>query len=132
MAVPTKPYSPANEAHVKSRKRQAERDALIVRDAFAWVMSDRRGRLVIGQIIVGAGFFANPFSVNGSQTDFNCGRQAQGQKLVDFLEDEFPREFLVLESERLAAKIEAKQQDEAARTETTQAQTDPGIKFGII
>lgn len=116
MAEPIRPYNAENPAHVRSRKRQAEREAVQVRDAFGWVMSDKRGRLVMEQIIVGAGFYDNPFT-GDNRTDFNCGRQHQAQKLVDFLEQEFPSEFLSMEAERLASKIQAKIRDEAARTE---------------
>lgn len=113
-----KPYSPDNPAHTRSRKHQAERDALREKDAFGWVMSDPRGRLAMGAIIIGAGVYDNPYG--GNSTEFNCGRQYEGQKLVNLLEAEFPVEMLKLETERLRGKIEAKLKDEAARAAPAQ------------
>lgn len=123
----TKPYSPANPAHVRSRKRAVERERLAVVEAYRWVMSDPRGRLAFRDIIVDGGYYDSPFRADPQRTSYECGRQDGARSLIRFVEDNFPREFLLMENERLAAKIDAKITDEAARTEGSQNRTDEEI-----
>lgn len=118
------PYSPARPEHVRSRKRQVERERKAVIDAFGWVMDDARGRLVVRDIIVGAGFYEQSFGGDPYSTAYRCGRQSAAQMLVDFLEKEYPREFLLLETERLQAKIETQISDAAARVQATNQSAD--------
>lgn len=112
------PYSPDNPLHVAARKRREEREQREERDALLWVMSDRRGRLAIRKIIYASELQNSPFSSYRSQTDFNCGRQAEARKLIAVLEEHCPEQYLLLEQERLQGKIDAKIKDEAARTKS--------------
>jgi hypothetical protein len=125
MAEQTKPYSPDNPAHVRSRKRQAEHEAELEKEAIRWVLSDARGRLVLSAIIGEAGFYQNPFRPESSEaTAYECGRLSVATGLRNTLEEKFPEALLAMETERLKAKIDAKVKDEAARTQARQEQTD--------
>lgn len=115
MAEPTKPYNVDNPAHVRSRKKQAERDTMRELEAYRYVLSDPRGRMVINSIIIGAGFYESAWA-GSSRTDYNCGRQSIAHGLIDLLEEQFPKELLLMEQEHLQSKIEAKVKDEANRT----------------
>jgi hypothetical protein len=109
-------YNASNPSHVKSRKQREEIEALKQISAFHWVMNDQRGRLALQYMIAGTGLLvADPFTGNSS-TFHNCGMQQVGRRWRTFLEDTFPREFLLMEEERLGDKINAAKQDAAART----------------
>lgn len=114
MAEP-QPYSPDNPAHVRSRKRQSEQDRLREEAAFRWLMADDRGRLVMAAIIDGAELGANPFAGQALHTSYNCGRQAEAQKLVAMLKELCPQEYLQMEAERLRAALDKQKRDEANR-----------------
>lgn len=46
-----------------------------------WVMSDKRGRHVVWQLLQLTGVFRNPYAGNDSETNKNCGLQLAGQHL---------------------------------------------------
>lgn len=116
MAETTKPYSPDNPAHVRSRKRRAELDEKSEIEAFRWVMSDARGRQAIHSILVAGGFYSDVFGRDNAHTNYLAGKQAGVHRLYDFIEEQFPKELLLLETERIQKKIDAQVADQAVRT----------------
>lgn len=114
----TADYSPDNPSHVRGRKRQIERDRMREEAALRWVMQDARGRLAVAVIIAGSDLGANPFAGDPAITAFNCGRQAEAQKLVDTLKELCPDDYLLMETERLKDRFDVKNRDEAERTES--------------
>lgn len=122
----TAPYSPDNPLHVKSRKRRAKLDAMREQEAFRWVMGDPRGRLVISAMLDGADIGKSPFSRDALRMSYDCGRQAEAQKLIDKIKDLCPRDFLKMETERLLEAEEIGNKDLAGRTTSEPDETGNG------
>lgn len=62
-----------DDRRLETERRDAE--------AFKWVMSDKRGRRVVRQLLELTGVFRNPYAGNDSETNRNCGLQLAGQHL---------------------------------------------------
>lgn len=66
---------------------------------FRWLMADARGRRIVWDLLAEAGVFRNPFATTREQTDFNCGRMAQGQALLSKVMGLTPEAFHVMQKE---------------------------------
>lgn len=72
------------DAQARIETERKEREAETVRkdtEAFKWVMSDKRGRHIVWQLLQLTGVFRNPYAGIDSETNMNCGKQLVGQHI---------------------------------------------------
>ena len=66
---------------------------------FAWLMSDRRGRRFIWNLLDRTGMYRNPFTGN-SETFFRCGAMNVGKQLMADILEFTPEQYLTMLEER--------------------------------
>lgn len=71
----------ADEQRQADRKDKARRAAEQEVEDLKWLMSDKRGRRVMWQLLAFTGVFRQPFA-GDTQTFFNCGMMNVGQKYL--------------------------------------------------
>lgn len=63
----------------KARDEQARETSRIEAEDFKWLMSDKRGRRIVWQLLQLTGVFRNPYAGVDAETNKNCGLQGVGQ-----------------------------------------------------
>ena len=90
----------ANE--VREAEKRAEQKAVVDQQVedLKWLMSDKRGRRFMWNLLAVTGVFANPFTGN-SETFFKCGMMSVGQTYLGDINVHCPERYNQMVTEKL-------------------------------
>lgn len=87
----------AREADKKAEQKQiADQDI----EDLKWLMSDKRGRRIMWNLLALTGVFRNPFTGN-SETFFRCGIMSVGQTYLGDMNEHCPERYTQMVTEKL-------------------------------
>jgi hypothetical protein len=94
----------ANKKQVEKAASDEKSAAAIAKGDIQWVMSDPRGRRVVGELIDRCKIFESAFSPNGSITNFKLGEQNTGLWLFARIDAACPELYLAMRREKIASE----------------------------
>lgn len=89
----------ANEERENEAKAKAARIANQEVEDLKWLMSDKRGRRIMYNLLAFTGVFRNPFTGN-SETFFRCGMMNVGQKYLGDINEHAPERYNQMVTEK--------------------------------
>lgn len=91
----------ANDQREADRKEAVKRTVEQEVEDLKWLMSDKRGRRAMWQLLAFTGVFRNPFR-GSPETDFCCGMMNVGQKYLGDINQHAPERYnqMVTENSR--------------------------------
>lgn len=89
----------ANEEREADRKEKLKRTVDQEVEDLKWLMSDKRGRRIMWNLLAFTGVFRQPFTGN-SETFFRCGMMNVGQKYLGDINDHAPERYNQMVTER--------------------------------
>lgn len=92
-----------------AKRREARR-----RDAVRYVMADERGRLFLSEVLAECGLFRGGYQPDANRLQFDSGERNVGLRLLAELVRDTPRDYRVLEDERLIRVASDEREDDRA------------------
>lgn len=96
-------FDPTDIQAVEEREAEAKAEAKRIADQevedLKWLMSDKRGRRHIYNLLAFTGVFRNPFTGN-SETFFRCGMMNVGQKYLGDINEHTPERYQQMVTEK--------------------------------
>lgn len=89
-----------NEAREAEKKAEQKQIADQEVEDLKWLMSDKRGRRVMWNLLSATGVFRNPFTGN-SETFFRCGVMSVGQTYLGDINIHCPERYTQMVTEKL-------------------------------
>lgn len=91
----------ANDQRDADRKEAAKQIVEQEIEDLKWLMSDKRGRRIMWQLLAFTGVFRQPFTGDAENTIFRCGMMNVGQKYIGDINDHAPERYNQMVTEKL-------------------------------
>lgn len=96
-------FDPTDIAAAEEREAEAKTEAKRIADQevedLKWLMSDKRGRRIMWNLLAFTGVFRQPFTGN-SETFFRCGMMNVGQKYLGDINQHAPERYNLMVTEQ--------------------------------